>query len=61
MRTIRQPGELQKLILGYRARGLRVGFVPTMGYLHAGHVALIKQARQHNDLVLVSIFVMLAL
>ncbi len=40
-----------------RARGLRVGFVPTMGYLHDGHLALIRRARELSDFVVVSIFV----
>lgn len=36
---------------------LKVGFVPTMGFLHAGHAAVIRKARAENDLVVVSIFV----
>lgn len=57
MRTVTTIDEVRKALDGERARGRRVGFVPTMGYLHDGHASLIRRARDETDVVVVSIFV----
>jgi pantoate--beta-alanine ligase len=57
MRTITSIAEMQSLSDSLRKQGRRLGFVPTMGFLHEGHVSLMRQARQGCDSVIVSIFV----
>lgn len=49
--------ELRKVLNGHRAAGKSIGLVPTMGFLHEGHLSLIRQARAENDVVVVSDFV----
>jgi len=48
---------LRKFLATHRAASKRIGLVPTMGYLHAGHISLVHAARQECDLVVMSIFV----
>lgn len=57
MDTITRIEALRKQIKQWRDSGQTIAFVPTMGNLHAGHIALVEQARQHADRVVVSIFV----
>lgn len=57
MQTVQDAAALRAMIRGWRGQGLTVGFVPTMGNLHAGHHSLIKLARARADRVVASVFV----
>ena len=55
--TITHLAALRERVRGWKRDGLRVGFVPTMGNLHAGHCSLVTLARRHADRVVSSVFV----
>ena len=57
MTIIRSPWAMQRFASRWRRQGHTIGFVPTMGALHAGHLALIRRARRQTDRVIVSLFV----
>ena len=60
MQIISRAAAMQKLALQWKRAGVKIGFVPTMGYLHAGHLSLVREARRRvgkNGVVVVSIYV----
>lgn len=57
MQIVKSHGELRASLTSVRKNGQRIGFVPTMGYLHEGHLELIRHAKADNGFVVVSIFV----
>ena len=57
MRIVRTVEEMKAVSREHRARGKRIGFVPTMGSLHEGHLSLVRASRERTDTTVVSIFV----
>ena len=57
MKLIHSASELQEHLEQARIKGKTIGFVPTMGALHQGHISLVEIAKQASDIVVVSIFV----
>ena len=55
--VIERAQDMSRWVENQHQKGLRIGFVPTMGALHAGHLSLVRLAQEMADVVVVSVFV----
>jgi pantoate--beta-alanine ligase len=57
MRVIEYINDLKAIVRSQKSAGKSIGFVPTMGYLHEGHISLVKSSLHDNEFTIMSIFV----
>ncbi len=57
IKIFENPLDMQKFSLNEKVNGKKISFVPTMGYLHEGHLSLMRKAKEYGDILVVSIFV----
>jgi pantoate--beta-alanine ligase len=57
MILIKTKDDLKRLVEGWKANSKTIGFVPTMGALHAGHIALVEESERNCDVTVCSIFI----
>lgn len=57
MILVEEKNKTREIIKEWKSKGYSIGFIPTMGYLHRGHLSLMEKARRENDKIVVSIFV----